>query len=667
MTITLYKDVELRNDYSLVFDNDASFWGGRDNTPFYRYLQLKSGITVDVPNIYFANSGNITIDWSYFNSYPTGITYMEIFTETAPNRKYFFVDSYDYNNGMITLYYTMDVWHTYSPSMRLYNGVINRARYGIDGRRHALPMEYTTNLPLQFNGTNRDETFYLAAEFSVYSINSDSKVDDATSRINYTTLIGNRSYTGKYQKEQQDYQLVTAAETVPYTGVEYTYTYQDIPHVINQLTSYQGVEPVGMGFSMDWRPVKNNDAIQVGLTHQVFDKVGIYNEELSKSLANTADSIWKSLFVDNLKRLRYEIIQFYLLPTNMFPDITTLCYTAGGRPLNTSVKIEATFTETNEDGVFYNNYGFEEYYFYKLNASFKPILQGNAIVSASPTTVGIGFRNLFMPFSYTGQYHSIRFEACFSPCGFSMSMIGEDGIHDITQEFEIPMPYTAPSGVEKKLATLGYQNAKRQLVATTTTTAIQAAADIAAISLSGGSAAAGIAAREAVVKQGAKAVGAAAASQAAKTSRLTSERLQVASKSSADVASRAIGLTYGANNIVDAYHKLKTPVSAGTANNGTAVGLLNAVYGFGTYTISPNNLDEVNYLISRVGYDTFIRSNDYHHDVGNIELKDNYYEPIQFATVNVSGGFSNDVRDTLETILLEGTIIAYDEDVFAQL
>ena len=448
--------------------------------------------------------------------------------------------------------------------------------------------------------------------------------------------------------------------------MEYIYNYSDVQKAINQIVAYQGIEPMGYKNQVvKWRPFTD---ISFNFQYSVFDKFAIYNEVLTPS----ATAAEKNKYDDQLMNMRYEITQLFLLPTNMFPDVSTICQVGTNRDLNTSLRIQDNIYKYQVSGSgttnTYYRMNFTDYAFYKLQEGFGKILRGYHTVSPNPRAVGVGFHSLFIPISYNGQIQSFEFDAVFDASGFALSMLTADGLQDITNEFEIPMPYTAPSGVEKKLAVLGYQNAKAQrnaAAAATIGSTLAIASGIGGIAKAWTGATGLESLMASGVYGGAKANTAAAAKRVSET--MLQQRTLATAQQASQLTGQLTGTLYSASSLTNAINKMKSPVSAGSVNNGTSIGVINAMLGFGTYTITPNNSNEVDFLISRTGYDTFIQSNDYHHGVDNEELKDNYYEPIQFATVNVSGGFSNDVRDVLETILLDGTIIAYDEDVFAQL
>ena len=684
MILTLYEDVELRSDYSVVFDCDVNYWTNYGNTPFAQYLASKTQQTVNIEHTYLTTSGTIGIDWPTFSKYHNNITYMklsdaDLYIEGAPTRMYFFVDSCDYVNGMVNLSYHLDIWHTYSDKMNLYDGVINRAKLGYL-RRRALPLEYTSNSPLFFNPIgNNTGRFYVACEYSVFILQSGDAVDDAPFRYNYTSLVSSRKYS---EESETPLGTLKPPRTLPQSGIS-TYTKEEAIEVINKLTAYQGVKPQAESGGAAWLP-KNNEV--KGAIIKVLDKFDLYSKFITPA-ADGYSADTSSIGGDSdrsrfIASTRYEIIQFFLIPADFIEFPSGHFKTIQGDEVNASLLILDTYSYydkvINGSTKQFLKYDFTELEFHELRSQTEParVVQPYEL-EVDAKTVGLGFRSLFIPYSYNGLKLGFNIVSTFSPVGFDLTLETHQGYIPITDQFEVPIPFTTLNSTERELAALNRQSAKRQkalAIASTAAQVVGAGAGIAAAIPKIG---------DAYLRMAQSGATAFTASETASelggfTNLVNAKRANymygldktrfgsAIGSGLSGIGQAGIGMLYSVNNILQADQALKSPISAGQANNGTANPIINAYYGLGLYQIQPDNEDEVNHMIERTGYNVFIKYNDYHHGLTQAQVEGKY-EPIQFATVQVSGPMANNIRAALEEILLSGTIIAYDKTVFSDL
>lgn len=659
MTITLYKGVELRSDYSVIFDCDQDFWSEESGfrTPFARYLAEKQSVVRDIENTYFTNDGVLSIDWTVFDGDYEGFTYMSVLLDTGET-KYFFIDSYEYLNEMLRINYSIDVWHTYSAKMKIYNGIIGRANRELDGLRKGLPIAYQTNDPLNFVPfDDNNNEFYIIAEFSVFNLNSlqDTTKTEAIDRFSYTSLVARHNYDYKTTSTQHIFQ----AEQSVASDVSYTYTQEQAIETINKLTAYQGVKPLGeRKTAAAWFSAGSAS----NYTKQVRNSIDIYSQDLSNS----------DIDPDNL---RYELIQVFCVPKTLF-FLGSTFYINHYQPINLSLLMldsaDVGLQVAGSDPEI--NYHFNEYQFLQVKEDTNGLFTRIRYIDAKPTTVGFGTKSLFIPFEYNGLTRTIEQRIFISNLGFSAHIVTDGGYIDLTDQFAVALPFTAPSATEKQLEVLARQQAKAQ--------AIASAASLGATALGavGGLASGGVGIYNAiqaatvgnVVSTTTPIVG--GRNNTLLTSATTQKLNQIPWNQAVSpvvsgaqtIMSGALGFAYGATNLINATNKLKQPVNAGTANNTSPDPMINAIYGFGTYEITPNNETEVNTMIDLIGYNVFIKDNDYRHGQSDFILY-GQHEPIQFATAQVTGPFGNDVRAALEAILLEGAIISYSPYIFDNL
>lgn len=670
MRVKLFEGVELRSDYSIVFDTSENFWGVRQYTPFYRYLETKSYHEAELETAYFANQGTITIDWDVYRSMPQGITYMEISgVDTYPSLWYYFVEDYEYMNGMLRLTYSLDVWHTFSEVMNIHRGVINRARYGLVNYRHALPAAYTSNEPLTFSNSLPNEC-YIIAEISFYLVNKADDALNSTTRYNRCCLLTHNAFSLSNLTENV---TIQAPQTIT-SDTQFTFTLEEAQNAINTITAYQGVPPipdkkVKAGWFKDVTLFPDADNVK-----PMLDKIDIYDEIISPTLANIPNL--NAPFEVNATRLNYEIIQLYTVPTSFVNTHDFVMSVGGANAASLLVLDEYEYYAINNSTDDRYNLYFKEFGLVPI-ASNEGITEATINIAANPSIVGTGLKNLFMPYSYNGLARTFKTRIQMVPTGFSISLITDAGIVDMTQDFSIPIPFTTQSASEKQLAALNYQQNRTSAGVTLATMAATVAAGSMGSMISASYGLAEAQNSQARVNRVAK--GATEMQRQIIKGKGwlqyslidTPNRLKAAQENYDAVMSQggntnAASLIYAGGSLINSLYSLATPLASGDATAATSTGLINAIYGFGFYTITPNNSNEMNTLISRVGYDTFISTNDYHHGLTS-EYLNGKYEPIMFATCEVNGSFPNAISNILEGILQKGVIMSYDADIYERL
>lgn len=660
MNITLYEGVELRSDYSVVFDASTSYWG--TNTPFAEYLASKNYYSEEISDTYFSNDGSISISWPVYRKLPQGITYMRIFTEQN-EIKYFFVNSYEYRNEVLILNYTLDVWHTYSNSMKINRGVIDRARYVPSNYRKTLPSEYETNQSLKFDSDTINK-MYLVAEFQVYRLSNDT--ENQVERYHFTSLITQRK-RNVYQESSTEMIYVSPFDDVSGESVS-LFTMEEAAEAINKLTAYQGVEPR----KENLLGRKGTDDRQWGSDGWKTESIGLDNlvQKINGNMALYTDPLTE--YVENKKELRYELTQIFAIPQNMIDK--TMFQTTLHDPVNATVLILDTITFSEENtGSSYNldntTWNFTEYQFLKTDPGVFDSVK-TFTIPADDKVVGVGLPSLFVPIGYNNQSRTVDFRAEVTTTGFALSMLGENGISDITSHFAVPLPFTAPSGTERQLATLNKQNAKRQAKVAGIALAINTASTVYG-AVKGGiqGFAGGKSSYDSIFTSEAPDGGLAFSSDysfgEARSWGISGAVKGAAKGAGGNLANKSVGLLYQTSHLLNSLNNVKKPMSPGNASDSNPIALINAAYGFSTYSIVPINQEEIDYLISQIGYNTWINQNDYHTQNSNT-LKGKY-EPISFAVLHITGPFPNNIAAALENILTDGALISYDPDIFNKL
>lgn len=656
MTITLYSGVELRSDYSIVFDTDTGFWG--TNTPFKKYLDDKAFYTEELDDVYFTNDGSISISWPVYRRLAENITYMRILTEQN-EIKYFFVDSYEYRNEILILNYTLDIWHTYSNGMKIHSGVMDRARYLPEGTRRALPAAYQTNEAIKFNGSL--DTFYIVLEYQIYNLEKSTQNDDEKPVLRYTRtgLLGRDIVVSTEAGDTIEPNKIITEQT------QFLFNVEEAVHIVNNLVADQGVKPVAnYGRNGDWA-AGGYEGDSIGLQKVTRNNLAIYSKDLNS--VNQAP-----------ENIRYELTQIYTVPRTLLDPL------AFGKYVDDEVNASLLILDTlnYKGGTLVNaEFNFEEY---KLTAIKTPKSDFEVTLPVDEKLIGVGLPSLFVPLPYTGHEKKIKFQAQLSDFGFNIVMIGENGVSDITSHFTLPMPYLVPSGEDKQLAVMNIKSARRQAFASSVGFALSFASAASAIASGASSLASAAQAgkqhyiatnSETAVSYEPQEAGfgatihtpvtttsySAAGARAASTK--AAWRQFQKSNFAQHAAQTGIGITYQMTSLFGAIEALSKPASTGSASDTSPNALINAALGFNTYSIEPYNEEEIDYLISRIGYNTWIKTNDYHHDNDKSFLTDKY-EPISFATLQISGKFPNNISSSLENILIQGTLISYNPNIF---
>lgn len=657
MLLTLYKDTILNDRYSTVFDCDEAYWGGPSNTPLMKYLSLQFKKYFDLPTIYMQESGTITVDIALPQTYDIfEYNYMSLENDEF-GKRYYFIDNIELGNGIVQLSYTLDVWHTYSSKMRLNHGILGRARRNVENLKRALPVAYETSEPFQFSRIGTNEKFYLVAEINEYIVSS--AANDATVRRNFTAFVGWQPTYGETKTEAEYDDAIVPLNAYASSKQKRLFTMEEAQHVIHMITRYQGVKPQEKNAT--YRDILSSN---ISVTkYLIFDTFLIYSQEF-----RTPNDRPKA------SEMRYDINQIFAIPQSMFND--EYINTTANQPLELGLKI-LTSNNINADVDTKRDYEFEDIAFYNFTEDFNGVYLQDITLDANALTVGYGLRNMLIPLPYNGLDYTIQTIAQINDLGFSIGFLTpEEGYIDLNPMFEVPLPFTTPSGVERQQQAIAKEQAKIQRA--TTIAAMVAPIGFSAVkgvalSGAGSTFAAGWQTMTSktpmplVDPSGAfirnlsrpEMIKAGLGEWATGLGMLGSGAAKGAGRVLADPRTMMSGI-YGTQAIINAQNQLKSPVNAGGATNTTPNALSNAAHGFGIYTITPNNSVEMNDAIDKIGYTIYLPINDYHHGIEKADARANEYDIVQFLNVEVTGAFSQTIARVLEGILMAGFRIIYD-------
>lgn len=196
MKITLYRQCILNNSYSEVFDMKSRVGeGAEEKSALEDYLSTLPKMEFDVEYAYMAESGSIYLDAMYnLTVYSTSFNYMKVEQQygTGSDKRYYFIDSIEYvSETGIKVYYSIDVWSSYSGTMVVRDGVIcNKLRFPrgyASGYPKYLPVPYDGNNQLKFTDEfDTNGQFMIVCQLQMYNLSPDGTPN---TRRTYTCAI----------------------------------------------------------------------------------------------------------------------------------------------------------------------------------------------------------------------------------------------------------------------------------------------------------------------------------------------------------------------------------------------------------------------------------------------------------------------------------------------
>lgn len=176
MKITLYKNCIFSRSYSEVCDCVHIFSNGinvRD-----RYLDTLKQEVYEIDDVYSTNTGTLNIPIMLPNSESNIYEYNYVKIEFEKITRFCFIDDIQFRNYVAIIYYSEDIWHSYSAEMTFRIGLLTNAyhfAYGKNGKtllkQLYLPTEYSTRdeyaLPEKFTD------FVIFAQIQLYKLSAD--------------------------------------------------------------------------------------------------------------------------------------------------------------------------------------------------------------------------------------------------------------------------------------------------------------------------------------------------------------------------------------------------------------------------------------------------------------------------------------------------------------
>lgn len=251
-------------------------------------------------------------------------------------------------------------------------------------------------------------------------------------------------------------------------------------------------------------------------------------------------------------------------------------------------------------------------------------------INANPLTIGVGTHTNIIPLIYNGTAHNIRVILSTSPTDLSIELEVDAGRNTITSDFELDIPIAAASAAETQQAEIARRLKEQQADAQLWQTSFQMIAGVGQIAVGAAAVASGGAAGLGIsqIVSGVGAVGAGIMN----INQITAQ--------------------HNANNA-----KVYTS-NAGTRC--TRSPALNSPRGICTLTLEASNGAEVNTAIAQSGYTVYYNTTDLLPDAADdATLTQRVYDVLKYSFVRIYGGFTEEIREMLKTILLDGARVWY--------
>src|SRR5699024_5400510 len=169
MRVTLYKNCIVSKSYTDVFDN-KKILPEYGITAFQAYLDTLEKYVVNIEDTYSNDNQTFAFeinneDYGLIYKYNYAVFDLQQQTKTEKFLRYCFIDNIQIKNEICYVSFSIDVWHTYSPYMTIYESYLVKSRKLKVGNRN---IEYY-NLPVEYDGNNAIKISDIkSTEFEVY-------------------------------------------------------------------------------------------------------------------------------------------------------------------------------------------------------------------------------------------------------------------------------------------------------------------------------------------------------------------------------------------------------------------------------------------------------------------------------------------------------------------
>lgn len=176
MKITLYKNCIFTRSYSEVCDCRIKDTNGK--TARDRYLESLTSEVYEIDGVYSTNTGTINIPITLPNSGSNVYDFNYAKIEFENITRFCFIDDIQFRNYIAIIFYSEDIWHSYSGDMNFRKGLLTNAlhfSYGRNGRTLLKnlfsPAEYIARG--QYELPEKFTNFVVFAQLQKYKLSAD--------------------------------------------------------------------------------------------------------------------------------------------------------------------------------------------------------------------------------------------------------------------------------------------------------------------------------------------------------------------------------------------------------------------------------------------------------------------------------------------------------------
>lgn len=224
MLIRLYSGCRLSQNYDEVFYPKKI----SNVNVFEAYLATLQHVDIDLDYAYLTRQGVLSFEWdAWADGNVSKYNYMRVSDDDLTS--YAFITSVNYINGLATVNYAIDVWHTYAPDMTLGDSIMTATRFPRGNAPFALPLAYTSNKYPTESASNTSGDVSVFIQYQLYNL-------DQSGVVTYREV-----FTG----------LLTWQET-PSAGWDNPYDYKaSYETVVKQLLKFVAYSSGGHAFDHD--------------------------------------------------------------------------------------------------------------------------------------------------------------------------------------------------------------------------------------------------------------------------------------------------------------------------------------------------------------------------------------------------------------------------------
>lgn len=293
MKITLYKQCILSDSYTEVFDTKINYvFNDKVQSSFLHYLDTLEKFETEQEVMYMQNSGSFYFELANENNWESIYAFNYMKCENNNFTRFCFIDNIEIMNGMATVYYSTDIWHTYGKEIKLRESYLSQALlsdYRTIGniKIKELPLEYSSNEGIEYapvaNITD-DTTYYLIAQAQKYSLVSGG--NNTASRRCFTVCAKLSTATsGVYKNKLSLFEAIQCASDMQrYQNKQFgdyfyefdNFTIFPTEYMTDEITSVEiGVTEYEVEFNAE--DVPSNTMIKLNLVSSITSGIKHYN------------------------------------------------------------------------------------------------------------------------------------------------------------------------------------------------------------------------------------------------------------------------------------------------------------------------------------------------------------------------------------------------------